>query len=204
MKIKINKNITIVLIIIVIVIIYFIYKDYFNNFFIQNNVLEEITEENNNLNKESKNENIENEENNIVIHISGAIENEGVIKLKEGSRIIDAIELSGGLKENACINDINLAEKLEDGIKIHIPTTDEYNQEKEKTNEVKSNNQIQNESNNKSQKKNTKININTATQSELENLPGIGSSTAIKIINYRKENGKFKSIEEIKNVSRNR
>lgn len=204
MKININKKITIVLIIIIIVIINFIYKDDFNILFAQNNVLEESIEENNNTNKESKNRNIENEENNIVIHISGAIVNEGVIKLKEGSRIIDAIELSGGLKENAYINDINLAEKLEDGIKVHIPTIDEYNQEKEKTNEAQSNNQIKNESNNKSQKKNTKININTATQSELENLPGIGSSTAIKIINYRKENGKFKSIEEIKNVSRNR
>ena len=48
------------------------------------------------------------------------------------------------------------------------------------------------------------VNINTATQTELESLPGIGPSIALKIINYRKENGKFSSIEEIKNVSRNR
>ena len=48
---------------------------------------------------------------------------------------------------------------------------------------------------------NTKININTATQTELETLPGIGPSTALKIINYRKENGKFSNIEELKNVN---
>lgn len=47
---------------------------------------------------------------------------------------------------------------------------------------------------------NIKININTATESQLENLPGIGPSTAMKIVNYRKENGLFKSIDEIKNV----
>jgi len=45
------------------------------------------------------------------------------------------------------------------------------------------------------------VNINTATQTELETLPGIGPSTAQKIIDYRKQNGKFKSIEDIKNVS---
>ena len=45
------------------------------------------------------------------------------------------------------------------------------------------------------------VNINTATQTELETLPGIGPSLALKIINYRKENGKFSSIEDIKNVS---
>ena len=45
------------------------------------------------------------------------------------------------------------------------------------------------------------VNINTATQTELESLPGIGASLALKIINYRKENGKFSSIDEIKNVS---
>ena len=45
------------------------------------------------------------------------------------------------------------------------------------------------------------VNINTATQTELETLPGIGPSLALKILNYRKENGKFSSIEDIKNVS---
>ena len=49
--------------------------------------------------------------------------------------------------------------------------------------------------------KNSKININKATQAELEIIPGIGPSTALKIINYRNENGKFKSIEDVKNIS---
>ena len=51
------------------------------------------------------------------------------------------------------------------------------------------------------QNRNSKVNINVATQSELESLPGIGPSTALKIVNYRKENGKFKTIDDIKQVS---
>ena len=54
---------------------------------------------------------------------------------------------------------------------------------------------IQNDNN-----KTSKININKATSEELSTLPGIGESTAIKIINFRQENGKFNTIEDIKNV----
>ena len=55
---------------------------------------------------------------------------------------------------------------------------------------------------NSNSKNNLRVNINTANQTELETLPGIGTATALKIINYRKENGKFKNIEDIKNVKR--
>lgn len=60
---------------------------------------------------------------------------------------------------------------------------------------------VSNESYETDEKQNTKVNINTATQTQLETLPGIGPSTASKIVSYRKENGKFKSIEDIKKVS---
>ena len=58
-----------------------------------------------------------------------------------------------------------------------------------------------NSSSQENSSKNSIVNINTATQTELETLPGIGPSIALKIINYRKENGKFSKIEDIKNVS---
>ena len=211
-----RKNVTIIIFIIIVIgIVYYIYSNYFNET-IQD--FEATLENENKVDAESNNEKDNNKENNMVVHISGAVLNEGVIELKEGSRITDAIEKAGGLKENACIKDINLAEILEDGIKINIPTIDEYNKSKENSGEEKSNNTFQTDnkttskknnigqSDNKStgQNNNKKVNINTATQSELETLPGIGSSTALKIINYRKENGKFKSIEDIKKVSRNR
>ncbi len=110
----------------------------------------------------------------------------------------------GGLRENANIEDINLAYKLEDGMKVHIPTNEEKEKEKQLNSDVNNKNDnvdsydkniINNSSNTK------KININTATQEQLESLPGIGPATASKIISYRKEKGKFNKIEDIKEVS---
>lgn len=150
----------------------------------------------------------------IKVHISGAVNNEGLIELEENSRVADAIDKAGGVKENACMEEVNLAYLLEDGTKVKIPTKEEVQTQKNNNLEspsssaeiVKSNNvnfgkssgsKISVSSNNKN---NLKVNINTANQTELETLPGIGTATALKIINYRKENGKFKNVEDIKNV----
>lgn len=96
-------------------------------------------------------------------------------------------------------------------MKIHIPTKQE--KEKENTEETSKTEEESTEkytttasgiSDNNTKTGNTqkeKININTATQTQLETLPGIGPSTATKILTYRKENGKFKTIEDIKEVS---
>lgn len=61
----------------------------------------------------------------IKVHISGAVNNEGLIELEKDSRIANAIEKAGGLKDEACMDEINLAFVLEDGIKIKIPTKEE-------------------------------------------------------------------------------
>ncbi len=153
---------------------------------------------NNNNNKENK-ENAENIENEIIIHITGAIKNEGVYKLKSQSRVSDAVEIAGGLREDADTKKINLAYLLEDGMKIIIPSiNDEETEEELITKQIGTNNSqesVKDESQNSK-----KININTASEEELDQLPGIGKTTAKKIIEYRNENGKFSNIEEIKNV----
>ncbi len=144
----------------------------------------------------------------IVIHVSGAVNKEGIVELKVNSRISDAIDQAGGIREDASIEEINLAYKLEDGMRIHIPTKQEK-QQKEITNqtnisEVTTTSGIMEskETEEKTERKGTtKVNINTATQTQLETLPGIGPSTAIKIMTYRKEKGKFSKIEEIKEVN---
>lgn len=155
--------------------------------------------------EENKQEESSKETKKIIVHVSGAVQNEGVIELEENSRIADAIEKAGGFREDAYTKDVNLAYKLEDGMKIYIPTVEE--KENEKTNVIVESG-IETENNNSSysnasdgKNTNSKVNINTASKEELDTLPGIGPSTAEKIINYRKENGKFKSIEEIKDVS---
>ena len=109
--------------------------------------------------------------------------------------MIDAIEAAGGATEKSNLSLINLAYVLEDGMKIYVPTKDDKNDNELIVSEYSK------EGNNSKQNKQSKVNINTATVSELENLQGIGSSIANKIIEYRKKNGSFKSIEDLKNVS---
>lgn len=132
----------------------------------------------------------------IKIHIIGEIKNPGIIEITEGSRIADAIEKAGGVTKEADVSKVNLAYVLQDGQKIHIPNKNDEGIEY--VEETAGNNVIVED---KTSKKESKIDINTATQTELETLSGIGPSTALKIINYRKENGKFNSIDEIMNVS---
>ena len=109
------KKIGIIIIIIVLIIGYFIYQR--KNEFTMSE--EEVSNEN--TIKEPKEEKGEK----IIVHISGAVKQEGIVELEENSRIADAIEKAGGLKENAETKEINLAYKLEDGMKIYIPTKEE-------------------------------------------------------------------------------
>ena len=184
----------------------------------------EISEESINSNTTEDN-NIE-IQNNIYIHIMGEVKNPGVVIAKEGDRIKDIIEKAGGTTEKADLKNINLAYKVEDGQKINIPNIDENknenvlqekDDEKNKSTTNNTNNKnaknvnhitkssgtnvIVDGNNNDDESKSSKVNINTATQTELETLNGIGPSTASKIIKYRNEKGKFKKIEDIKNVS---
>ena len=229
MKIR-NKKIKIIAIttILVITIIYGIWKENKGKIKIENiNEQAEITdiednEKTKNLHNTTleNNENIKNKETNknkIFIYIIGEVKQEGVYELDEDSRISDAIEKAGGTKENADLSQINLAYKIEDGMRIYIPQKGELVQDKEKiedkTQEVVTGkstdittsiqvNANSNSSTNKNSKTNIeKININKATQTELETLPGVGPSTAEKIIAYRKQNGNFKNIEDIMNVN---
>ena len=128
----------------------------------------------------------------IKVHIAGSVVTEGIIELEEGARVADAIKEAGGTTADANTKKINLAQKLQDGQKIYIPNQNETEEDiMENLGEIIEENSINSSS---------KININTATQTELELLTGIGPSIASKIISYRKENGKFKTIEDIKNV----
>ena len=154
--------------------------------------VEKDTEEENNEVKEGKSK--------IIIHVSGAVVNEGIVELEEKARVADAIEAAGGVTEDAYMRNINLASLLEDGMKVYIPTKEEVMQKEENSDYIIGSNNII-ENNNVESKKSGKVNINTATKEELDTLPGVGELTANKIISYREENGKFKSIEEIKEVS---
>ncbi|MFH1289635.1 MAG: ComEA family DNA-binding protein [Patescibacteria group bacterium] len=123
--------------------------------------------------------NIEEEEM-IFVDLAGAILKPGVYELPFGSRYKDLLSRSGGLSASAdrdwVEKNINLAEKLEDGIKVYIPSK----KETEDVGEVAG--------------ASTKININTASQSQLESLPGIGEVRAVKIIEERP----YSTVEDLK------
>lgn len=197
---KNNKKTKIMIIIILVIIIIIIY----NKFIMQNDeiTIENIAEEQENK-TEILQENNSTTEENIVIYITGEIKKEGIYELPENSRIADAIEKAGGINEQADLTQINLAYKLQDGMRIYIPKKAELNQENNIKTEDKTETIITkgNTKETENTQTNKKININKATQAELETLPGIGTSTAEKIIKYRTENGNFKKKEDIMNVS---
>ena len=137
------------------------------------------------------------EKNKIFLHITGEVNSPGIIEIDEGERLVDVIEAAGGFTENADINKINLAYLVKDGQKINIPNVNSVDTNSYITENMGENIIIEDITSSST----NLVNINTATQTELETLTGIGPSTALKIIKYSEENGKFKTIEEIKNVA---
>lgn len=140
----------------------------------------------------------EKENKTIMVDISGEIITPGVVKLPEGSRIIDAITAAGGKTEDADLSKVNLAYILDDGVQLYIPR---YNEKLEKEIvQTEPGVGIIQEGINTTSKKDSKVNINTANKEKLATLPGIGEGTAEKIIEYRSKIGKFKAIDEIKKI----
>lgn len=202
-KLTIKQKIAILVIAILVITIigYYVFsKANFNTEELKVEYNNEITDgiNENNINKEET-------DNDIMIHITGEIKKEGIIKIKEGARLIDVIEAAGGLTEKAYTKEVNFAYVVEDGQKIYIPSVEDKEniEELEYIQEENGENIIVNSDSKRKSEDKIMININKATQTELEELQGIGPSTALKIIEYREENGKFNDIEEIKNVPRN-
>lgn len=122
----------------------------------------------------------------VMAHISGAINREGVYELKYGDRVLDLIKLAGGVKANADLDSINLAEIVKDGQKLCVPYR-EYQNTRLSDGRISEDQSIR-----------KKININTASLEELDELPGVGPSMAKKIMEARP----FRKIEDITKIPR--
>ena len=175
-----------------------VFKDeYMNNIFIEENenIIEgtsyyddsdiEVVKINNNENKENETPEVKNK---IVVEIKGEVVKPDVYLLDEGSIIKDLIDIADGLTDEADISNINRAKELSNHELIIIYNIND--EDRDNTNYALENDT---ESNNI-------ININTATESELQSIPGVGEVKAKSIIIYREKNGGFKKIEEIKSV----
>lgn len=125
----------------------------------------------------------------IYVYVCGAVRRPGVYTLNAGARVYQAIDLAGGLTENAAGTYINLAETLMDGQQLYVPCFDD-------TGDV-----ALPEGLGKSGQSDSRVNINTATSVELETLPGIGEGKAARIISYRENYGPFETVEDLTQVS---
>lgn len=163
----------------------------------------------------------------IYVHICGAVKKPGVYALEAGSRVYQGIEAAGGFAENACEDFINQAGVLADGQRLVVPTEEEAEAVKadDSYREIWQTGMRENaggsgmaagtgsvadtgtavgsaaESAGSAGSLGALVNINTATESELSSISGIGAGKAAAIVKYRQENGEFASIEDIMKVS---
>jgi competence protein ComEA len=123
----------------------------------------------------------------LTVHVAGAVKNPGVVRLKEGERVINAVEGAGGPLPEADLESLNLAQLVQDGQRIFVRLKGEA-----AGGGVDASGQTYGSG---------KININQASAEELEELPGIGPTLAERIVAYREKRGGFRGLEELKQVS---
>ena len=184
--------------ILMIVIIYVLYKNDIEEKEVTIDIFKEEEQEEDNIDKKTVSDL------KVVVDIKGMVANPGVYEVDRTYRVNDVISLAGGLLDGADTSLINLAKTVTDEMTIIIYSSDEV-LEKLKGQicvcdcPIQENDACIEEDNTKDN--NEIININTASKEELMTLPGIGEVRAEEIINYRSNNGSFKTIDDIKNVS---
>ena len=151
----------------------------------------------------------------IVVYVSGAVKAPGVYTLAPGSRVDDAVRAAGGLSERAESAGTNLAAQLSDGEHVHVaavgesapsgalgPSSGSESAGGEKGSGAKSSGKGAGRKAAPGQKAGTaKVNVNTAGAEELQTLPGVGPATAKAIVAWREENGRFRSVDDLLDVS---
>src|SRR5207245_10451085 len=124
--------------------------------------------------------------NTIVVDVVGAVRKPGVYDFAQGARVIDAVRAAGGFLPDAEPQAINLARPLVDGEQVVVPKKGET---------------LPGAAGGSAQQPGGKVNINNATESDFENLPGIGPVLAQKIVDYRNQHGTFRTIQDLMKVT---
>ncbi|MGU7965752.1 helix-hairpin-helix domain-containing protein [Streptococcus suis] len=129
----------------------------------------------------------------LVVDVKGAVAKPGLYTLEADARVTDAVEAAGGLTSQSDPKSINLAQKLSDEAVVYVASKDENISVVTSTTAGSAMSQ---------EEKNTSlVNLNTATEADLQTISGIGAKRAADIIAYREANGGFKSVDDLNNVS---
>lgn len=133
----------------------------------------------------------EESEEEVTVDVKGAVKNPGVYQLRAGARVHDALQKAGGLLPDAESKSINQAQKLTDEAVVYVAKVGEEGADVTQASQTPAG----------TGETSGLVNLNTATEAELQTVSGIGQKKAQDIIAYREANGKFKSVDELKNVS---
>ncbi|HFR3460713.1 TPA: helix-hairpin-helix domain-containing protein, partial [Streptococcus suis] len=129
----------------------------------------------------------------LVVDVKGAVVKPGLYTLEADARVNDAVEAAGGLTSQADPKSINLARKLSDEAVVYVASKDEKISVVASTTASSAMSQ--------EEKTTSLVNLNTATEADLQTISGIGAKRATDIIAYREANGGFKSVDDLNNVS---
>ncbi|MEZ0327317.1 MAG: helix-hairpin-helix domain-containing protein [Fimbriimonas sp.] len=159
--------------------------------------------------------------NEVLVHVIGAVKNPGLVRLQPNARVMDAIEKAGGATSDAQLDLINLAAKVEDGVQLEVPGKSARLNPRPLTTRSSTPRRFPRElpgsidsgsvpslgvrpievdppsSSESGPVASGLVSLNTASKAELDTLPGVGPSTADKIIQYREEHGGFTSVDEL-------
>jgi len=135
----------------------------------------------------------------VYVHICGAVVSPGVVEVAADSRVEDALLAAGGFREDAAIDYVNLAAKVEDGQQVYFPTREEAEALTSENGGLIASG-AEGSLQNRIHEQSGKVNINTADVALLCTLPGIGEARAQDIIDYREANGAFQNVEGIMQV----
>ena len=130
----------------------------------------------------------------VTVDVKGAVKKPGVYQLQSNSRVHDALEKAGGLTDEADLKSVNQAQKLSDEAVVYVAKVGENAVDVTTSAPASA-------TSGTGQAKSALVNLNTATEADFQTISGIGQKRAQDIIAYREANGRFKSVDELKNVS---
>lgn len=148
----------------------------------------------------------------MIVHVTGAVEEPGIVELEAGARVHEAVEAAGGAQEEAALEALNLAAEAQDGTLIHVPNAEEAEAAQAGTGDAQGSSTadaqdtggevgVGSGAGTGDSAEEAVVDVNTADAQQLQTLPGIGPAMAERIITHRESEGPFSALEDLAAVS---